>query len=496
MDFIIIANAWSSGKDNPICCHRIAVELIGRGNRVLWIEGSGMRTPSLRSSRDRARIARKVVSSLRGARREGTTDHRLQTTDQNQAEADASRSDVYGLMSMVSLSSLWVLSPLFIPLPKHEFIRRLNGLICRANMRFWGWRLGFRDPVLINYVPVLAEAMRCRRRRQTSDHRPQTIDRSGAQVAAENRNQSEAHPSSKSDVCGMPAVALAKEGLRSEVSRCAPRIVYHCVDRWDAYPNYDSCVMTEMDRRCCELADLVLASSRFLAGRCRLHNANARLLCHGVDYDHFARALQATASSLPDNGRLTGTVRPANRQFEGVARPADLPAGRIAGFFGLFSAWLDQDLLVDVARRVPECEIVLIGRPDVSVDRLRGIRNVHLLGPRPFSQLPGYIAHFDVGLIPYVVNDFTMAVNPTKLREMLAAGCPVVSTDLPEVRAYVGRGVVAADSVGSFAAAVAERIRNPATPAERIQISNGVAGETWAVKVDEMMGYLCPVATA
>jgi glycosyltransferase involved in cell wall biosynthesis len=115
---------------------------------------------------------------------------------------------------------------------------------------------------------------------------------------------------------------------------------------------------------------------------------------------------------------------------------------------------------------------------------------VHLLGPRPFSQLPGYIAHFDVGLIPYVLNEFTMAVNPTKLREMLAAGCPVVSTNLPEVRAYRGHGVVVGDHAESFAAAVAKLSQNPLTHAERERISRGVANETWVAKVEELLSVL------
>ena len=117
---------------------------------------------------------------------------------------------------------------------------------------------------------------------------------------------------------------------------------------------YDSAMMGEMDRRCCRYADLVIASSEDLVERCRRHSPNVHLVSHGVDHEHFAQAL----SDIP--------------------RPADLPEGRIAGFFGLLSEWLDQDLLVEIARKVPECEIVLIGREDVAIDRLKNIPNVHL----------------------------------------------------------------------------------------------------------------------
>lgn len=393
MDFVIIGNTWEAGRDNPICHHQIALELVRRGRKVLWIEGSGMRTPSLRSRRDRRRIIRKVVLSLRGVRQmEGCN-----------------------LRPSVLAGALWLCSPLFIPLPQCGWIRRLNGWMCRLYIRFYSRRMGLRDPVLLNAAPVLAEAMR---------------------------------------------------GRRSAASPRAVRVVYYCIDRWDAYPGYNSHVMAETDKRCCELADGILASSGVLAERCRRFNEKVRLLPHGVDHAFFSLALQEPA------------------------RPADLPAGRIAGFFGSLSAWLDQDLLLELASRVPECEVVLIGRVDVPVEKLRGVRNIHLLGPRPFHRLPEYVAHFDVGLIPYALSDLTMAVNPTKLREMLSAGCPVVTTDMPETRPYVGRGVTVARTVEAFVEAVAQRMRQPLSRDEREAISRGVADETWERRVDEMLEWV------
>jgi hypothetical protein len=179
MDFIFIANAWSAGRDNPTSKHRIAVELIRQGHRVLWIEGSGMRTPNVGSSSDRLRMVRKVAAALRGVRREEqllscpvdkllseSPEGSLSSATKQPSNLTTSPGRVSGATQQLNnlTTSLHVLSPLFIPLPRYELIRRLNGLICRLSMRFWGWRLGFADPVLINYVPVLAEAMGGRRR--------------------------------------------------------------------------------------------------------------------------------------------------------------------------------------------------------------------------------------------------------------------------------------------------------------------------------------------
>lgn len=446
MDFIIIGNAWEMGRLNPICTHRVAAELVRRGHRVLWVEGSGMRRPSLRSSRDRMRMLRKVGAAFRGVRRaaiEQIPGAILQQDDGRQGGEPVDRGGNTGYRKTDS-SFVWVLSPLFLPFPSCGVVRRINGLIGRVGTGFWKWVLGFHAPVLINTVPTLAYAMPRARGGESDGGRR---DRAGAPVHT-------------------PQTSVSGCGHGARLGPCCSRAVYYCIDRWDAYPGYDAHVMAEMDRRCCEKADVVLASSGVLADRCRRFNENVHLLPHGVDHPLFSRALQ------------------------GQARPDDLPAGRVAGFFGSLSAWLDQDLLLELARRVPECEIVLIGRADVPVDRLRKARNIHLLGARPFRQLPGYLAHFDVGLIPYVVNDLTMAVNPTKLREMLAGGCPVVASGLPEVRPYVGRGATVCGTVEAFADAVAKLVREPLSPMERLAISRGVAQETWEARVEEMLGWV------
>lgn len=412
MDFVILANAWGAGADNPTSKHRIALELARRGHRVLWVEGAGMRAPSVGSGSDRSRMVKKVLAALKGARR---------------------------------VAGVRVLSPLFIPMPKYRLIRALNGLIGAWSARVWCRLLGFKDPVLINYVPVLAEVMRWW-------SRGRSVQCSGFRVHAD-PPPSTLHPQPP-----LPA-----------------QVVYHCVDRWDAFKMYDSAVMAEMDRRCCEYADVVIASASELRDRCLRWNPNTHLVTHGVDFEHFA---QASTSHLPPS-------------------PADLPPGPIIGFFGLLSEWVDQALLLRLAREIPGAQLVLIGKADVDVTALKGVGAIHLLGPRPFQSLPGYLARFTVGIIPFVVNDLTRSVNPIKLREMLSGGCPVVSTALPEVKVIEEgwgargdcrrNGVCVAEDDGEFVRMVAGLVARPLSADERRAVSAGMAGETWAGKVDEML---------
>ncbi|MFC1453220.1 glycosyltransferase [Verrucomicrobiota bacterium] len=398
----MIANAWTAGRDNPTSKHQIALKLAEQGHRVLWVEGAGMRRPSLAAGEDRGRILRKIRMATRGARRAAAGDA---AHDAEHAAPDSS-------------GGVWVLSPLLLPLPSVGLVRRFNGWLYRVLALRWAARLGFDSPVLINYVPVLAEAMR-----------------------------------------GWPG-----------------RTVYHCVDRWDRFEMYDSELMSRTDERCCRLADVVIASSRDLYDRCRERHPDVRLVNHGVDYEHFSAPLR------DDGPGASGA-------------PEDLPEGPIVGFFGLLSEWVDQDLLVGLARELPGCRLVLIGRADVPVDRLRREENIVLTGPKPFAELPPYVSRFDAGVIPFVVNELTVAVNPVKLREMLAAGCPVISTALPEVaecgaaRAGIG-AVVTARNAEEFVARVRERLDAPLTWEQKRSISALVRGETWEAKVREIVGIV------
>lgn len=136
-------------------------------------------------------------------------------------------------------------------------------------------------------------------------------------------------------------------------------------------------------------------------------------LPQGVDTVHFS----------PSKKRIAKTM-------EKISKP-------IIGFFGLLTTWVNIELIIGAARRYPEYQFVILGRTHVDISPLNAVRNIHYIGEVPFADLPSYARAFDVGIIPFIINDLTIACNPLKLLEYLALGIPVVSTNMPEVAKFI-----------------------------------------------------------
>ncbi len=313
-------------------------------------------------------------------------------------------------------ANLWVVTPIVLPFPHNRLAVAINRWILRTTVGLLRRRLGMREfqlwtflPTAVEYVGKLGESM----------------------------------------------------------------VVYYCIDEWSNFPRLDGPKMVALERALLEKADVCFATAHTLFEAKRLRNANTVLALHGVDHDHFAKALAADTAVAGD--------------IAGLPRP-------IIGFFGGIHEWIDLELIAAIARAHPQWSVVLIGKASVDVSALRSLPNVHLPGRRPYERLPEYCKGFDVAIIPFVVNDLTRHVNPIKLREYLSAGLPVVSTALPEVEFYEGLVYVARNHkefIGKIEQAVSEDSR-----ARRQQRSETMRGETWDNRVAEIGEQLMRVKAA
>ncbi len=244
------------------------------------------------------------------------------------------------------------------------------------------------------------------------------------------------------------------------------RVVYYCVDEHSEFTGYDRDQVLRDERELCEKADLVITTSLALQEAKKSWNPHTALVTHGVDYEHFAGALS-----------------------EQTQVPADLeviPRPRL-GFFGLIRDWVNLEVLAETARKRPEWHFVFLGDSTVDLSGYREITNMHFLGRKPYSTLPGYCRGFDVGLIPFQRNALTEAVNPIKLREYLAAGLPVISTPLPEVKLYADR-VHLAETVQEFEHAAEAALQEG--PEARRRRSEAMRTESWEGKMESILRYL------
>jgi glycosyltransferase involved in cell wall biosynthesis len=114
-----------------------------------------------------------------------------------------------------------------------------------------------------------------------------------------------------------------------------------------------------------------------------------------------------------------------------------IPHPRI-GYLGNVFSLLDYAMLHEICVRRPEWQMIFVGpiQKESLVRALRELPNAHFVGRRPHERLPSILSRFDIGLMPFLVNDFTNPLTPLKLFEYMGAGVPVVSTDLPNLQEF------------------------------------------------------------
>ncbi len=198
------------------------------------------------------------------------------------------------------------------------------------------------------------------------------------------------------------------------------RLVYQRTDRFEDFPNADTKIIKDYDRKLKAAADLTVFVNRMLyeeeSDKCR----KAICLDHGVDYEKFA---------------FVKTDRNIPADIANIPKP-------IVGYFGQLDNYtIDIDFLEKVVDCLPEMSFVFIGEtaancPELMKD-LTVKKNVSMLGKKPYEQVPHYGKCFDVAIMPWLQNRWIQACNPIKLKEYLALGKPVVSTPYNELSKYL-----------------------------------------------------------
>lgn len=204
-------------------------------------------------------------------------------------------------------------------------------------------------------------------------------------------------------------------------------------------------------------------------------------------------AVRMDGYALITNGVETTAFSAACRGRHGLradfARVVDrgLP---VAGYFGSFAGWFDYDLMNGLARSRPSYSIVALG-PDLDGSRGRldaTLDNLFVLPAMSYPDIARHAAWFDVGLVPFLINEITCATSPLKIFEYMALGKPTVSTDMPECRKYVS--VLTASTPAAFLVAVDRAMMLGRTPAFERRARAEAAANDWAEKVDALLALV------
>lgn len=201
-------------------------------------------------------------------------------------------------------------------------------------------------------------------------------------------------------------------------------VCYHVYDNQSGFADGDWSrnLIIDQENRLLNRADLIVASHRILI---ELHGVEEKAVyCPAGVSESFVQRLQAP----------------------GCNEPLDLPKGKPRiGYTGAINKKFDLDILEAVADRNHVWDIVLVGEVGLKGGRLRQLQrlmmrpNIHVLGFKPWDQMPRYISAFDVGMLCYRETEWTRFCEiPLKLFEYFAAGKPVVASGLPDLRTLGG----------------------------------------------------------
>ncbi len=204
------------------------------------------------------------------------------------------------------------------------------------------------------------------------------------------------------------------------------RVSYDIIDDFPAF-SWAPRFSRKLENQLLQDADAVITGTYELKEMHSAARADIEFIPSGVDFTLFNTPVSPPAA------------------FSRLPRP-------VIGYFGTISERIDLELIARLATAFPAASIVMIGPVHLRPESLPQAKNIHYLGLKAHKALPVYAQQFAVGLIPFMVSDATIKLNPTKTLEYLAAGVPVVSTAIPDVQRFFADAVLIGHSHDEFIA--------------------------------------------
>lgn len=267
-----------------------------------------------------------------------------------------------------------------------------------------------------------------------------------------------------------PMAVVAFAGHLSERA-----IVYDCMDELSQFRGAPPELIAR-ERKLLGCADVVFCGGQKMRKKRLPYNANTHFFGTGVDIAHFGQALADEQPLAPEIARLNGAP--------------------VLGYFGVIDERIDYELLAKLADARRDWHIVMVGpTTKVNPEEFPKRRNLHWIGGRPYAQLPALTKGFNVAMMPFARNAATEFINPTKALEYMAAGRPVVSTALDEVKMNFGAVARIGRSHAEFIRLCQSEVAKPSK--SRIARGRKLAAEnTWEAIVGKMEAHIADAIAA
>ncbi len=255
---------------------------------------------------------------------------------------------------------------------------------------------------------------------------------------------------------------------RQFTSELRPRVtVYDCMDELSAFAGAPP-AMRENEQALFREADLVFTGGASLFESKRKQHPSVHLFPSSVDVAHFARAQSSSKAEPSDQSQL--------------------PHPRL-GYAGVIDERMNLQLIEQVAAERPMWQLILLG-PIAKIDpaSLPRARNIHYLGMKAYTDLPDYLSGWDLGMLPFAMNESTRFISPTKTPEYLAAGLRVISTPIRDVvTPYGDLGLVSiADGPREFVSAAESLLASLPSSEFRARAHEFLSRSSWDKTWTEM----------
>lgn len=183
------------------------------------------------------------------------------------------------------------------------------------------------------------------------------------------------------------------------------KLIYDITDDWTKFqcPIDEKKRIIAADTYLCNTAEAIIVCSHTLMQTKSNYKKKLHLIRNGVDISHY----QTTKTlSLP------------------YKKPIFMYTGSI------HEERIDCDLIQKLAQKFKQISWVFIG-PDflsTKTHRKLNLPNIHFTGPIPYKDIPAYMNTADVLIVPHIISEFTMSLDPIKQYEYLVSNKPVIAT--------------------------------------------------------------------